>query len=219
MRTLFVFPNPYAHLDHKGRLAGAIPKPMPAGTFRDAVEHLCAVLKVVPGSYENDAKDGRGEGGVRPSRSDRYFSFGIQAEQMNVSPELVAFYEKMDHDGCIFLVKDASTFPVEKLAKARLAAVAQFKAAYGENAEPDFGFWGVGQFELDELIAEASKSVAEKLAEEAAAEPKRDPVKEAQEAREQVLADAAKEAARLGLVVQSSKTPKKVSGESGKGSA
>jgi hypothetical protein len=219
MKTLFVFPNPYAAIDHKGRLAGAFQRAASAGVVRSSVSHVGAKLNVTPGSYNNSAspEEGRGPGGVRASRADLFFSFDIQPVALPVSQDLEGIYGKADRDGDVFVVSSESEVPFERLAEARVDAIAKYVAAYGK--EPTAETWK-DQFQLDDDVKELCASVIEARQAKADAEPKPvSPAEAEKRARDEALAEAAKQLAALKEARAKNPPQKNTSGKpAGKGS-
>lgn len=194
MKTLHVFPNPYGHLDHKGRLAGACPQA--EGRRQDGAmpsrKLVGAELKMVAGSYESRDVDGD----YRKSRADVFFQFDAVAPvAVNVETDLAGWYEQRHKNGEVFVCESADALPIEALASARLKACAEFKAAYG--SEPDSSAWD-SQFPLDKVVAEAAKALAEDRKSREVEAPKPvDHVKAADEARKEALEKASKQAAKF----------------------
>jgi hypothetical protein len=161
METLYVFPNPYGHMDHKGRLSGACPEAeeRPAGAMPSR-RLVGAVLTMIAGSYNADASEGRGPGGTVPSNADLTFKFTAEAPiKMDVSGALAHFYRKAARDGDIILCAGADDLPLEKLAAARNALIADQKARYG--AAPDTSKFAE-QFSLDAIVADVAKALSDK---------------------------------------------------------
>jgi hypothetical protein len=195
MLTIYVFPNPYGHLDHKGRLAGAClqaegPR---SATTKPARKFVGAELKMVDGSYRPDSADG-----YLKSRSDTFFVFDCGAPvELKVDSQQAAWFTQRDANDELFVCKGAEDLPIERLASARLKAFADNQAAYG--APPDVSTWEA-QFPIDKAVAEAAGFLDADRKAKAPKEEKseaKDPLKVADEARKDALEKASKAAAKL----------------------
>lgn len=191
MAKIHLFPNPYAHVDHKGRLAGACPQvdgPRPQ-TVAYNPKHIGATLCMTEGSYINSEAEGRGPGGPRKSRADLYFKFdAIVPVELEVTPELSQFYLARKNDGSIFMCKPG-VVPFEELAMARLAA----EDMQGKIEDEQADLWK-SQFELDPLVAKISDALKKERAQVKPPEVKND-LAEQKKQREEALSNAAKAAA------------------------
>lgn len=210
MKTLYVFPNPYGHLDHKGRLAGACPQA--EGRRQDGAKPsrklVGAELKMVPGSYESRDVDGD----YRQSRADVFFQFdAVGPVAVNVETDIAGWYDQRHKNGEVFVCEGADALPIEALASARLKACAEFKAAYG--SEPDSAGWE-SQFALDTVVEEAAKALAaDRKSREVEAPKPVDHVKAAEQSRKEALEKAAQQAAKFKEdLAKRGKTPTKPNG-------
>lgn len=184
MPKLQLFPNPYHHLDHKGRLAGVAVElePLRAGHVRPLSRKIGAKLQMTEGSYVPGSVE-RGEEGPgigRQSRADLFHVFSDEPVTIECHESLVAPYQAMLKRGEVL---DGIDVPLDDLAKARLDCIAQHVAAYG--APPDTSTW-LAQFPIDDLVAKASEALvkaneeqAKKAAEKAAEDAKTAPAKQA----------------------------------------
>lgn len=166
-KTIFVFPNPYGLLDKNGMLAGMCPEAegRRAPGAIPSQRKIGAVLKMVPGSYDNSEAAGRAPGGPLQSRAEYVCEFtATQPIPVIVDAETEGYYVSRVRSKDIFLCKDAEDVPVHALAAARAKAVLDYVAAYG--APPPVEKWK-GQFAIDELIAELSKALIAKAEEDA----------------------------------------------------
>lgn len=204
-KTLFVMPNPYGQLDHLGRLAGGCleaegPRP---GNVMPARRFVGATFGMVPGSLNKSDEEGRGVGGPLGVKADYEFAFTASAPvAVSVTSATESFYISRGRSGCVFLCQGAEDVPLEALAKARMKAIADHKAAYGH--EPSTAGWEK-QFALDAVVADVCKLIQEREAAEAKkapappkAAPKadEDPLKAAKAALEKLRAPALKPAVK-----------------------
>ncbi len=152
VKTLLVFANPYLHLDHEGRLAGrcqAEPSPTPGdlrfvgASFHPATD--ASVVKFPQG-------DPRGS-----HAQDTVFDFAVEAASVEVS----AYYHQKLRSGELLAADPDGMPPWHDLARARNAAIQNFKAHYGDG--PDTAGWA-DQFQIDPQV----EAIAEKLAAHAA---------------------------------------------------
>jgi len=130
-RKLTVYPNPYAQLDASGRLAGAAPigetprltSIMPNRAFVGAIRVL----------LDHDTR-GRGPALAQQSRSEYRFEFGVDLVVVDSTGQLEAFYRQLARDADLFIVTDGKV-PMAKLAAARAAAMASYRAEQAHEAE------------------------------------------------------------------------------------
>ncbi len=175
-KTIYVFPNPYAHLDHRGWLAGGCPeaegKRSPSAL--PALRKIGARMVMVDGSYNANEAEGRGRGGPLQPRAEYEWVFDAKAPiALNVSVDLEPFYASRARGKDIFVLDlegspDRLDVPFEALANARIAAIAQFRAERGANAEVPVEKWRK-QFPLDAMVEQMAKAISESRAAEAAA--------------------------------------------------
>jgi hypothetical protein len=126
-KLLTVYPIPYSHLDANGRLAGATPVGENARADQTAVPNRLYIgaTRVV---LEHDTK-GREPGSTRLPRTESMFVWTGEAEQVDGSGALEQYYRQLEQQGEVVIIKDGETQPpLEKLAAARDAAIAQFRA-------------------------------------------------------------------------------------------
>lgn len=181
-QTLYVFPNPYAHLDHRGWLAGGCP--MAEGrrspTAMPALRKIGAEFKMIPGTYNANPDEGRGPGGTLAPKAEYEWSFpAAEPIALQVDASTMPFYASRAKAGDVFVVAKADDLPLEQLAAARLKAVADFRAAYGDD--PDLSHWAK-QFALDETVAKLCAAIEAKRkaeAQKAEAEAKKAEAEEA----------------------------------------
>lgn len=131
-----IYPNPYHHLDHKGRLAGACP--MEPAHRAGQRSFVCAELVLV-------GKEER-KGDPRGDREEYAFTFS--AEPMSISADPGWYYMQRARSGEVFAPRDGKA-PMAEWRAARAAAIAKAKA---EGTEPDTSGWAA-QFPLDKDIA------------------------------------------------------------------
>lgn len=160
-QTLTLYPNPYLTIDHRGMLAGACPEPeeRPAGSFPTR-RHIGAKT-VFLGEEIRDKAGGGAPGTPVPNKHHYAWKFDSEPTTVTVpNAAFRAFYETRlrgpDHE--IFVADADGDPPIAKLAAARLDAIEKFVANYG--VEPPHEKW-VDQFELDEIVAQAMKPLAE----------------------------------------------------------
>jgi len=189
MTTIHVFPNPYALLDAKGRLAGACPKvePVRVGGGMPACEFVGAKRTMLAGTYNANEAEGRAEGGPLGAKGEILFTFDVvEPIALTVDASQTAYYVCRNRSADAFTCVDPKSVPVERLARARSAAIAGHVAAYG--SEPDTKGWPA-QFPLDETIAGLAKTLDER--EKAIAQAKLDDGSAAiKAAREKAIAQA-----------------------------
>jgi hypothetical protein len=166
MTKIKVHANPYSVLDHKGRLAGAllIAEPrrstatVPTRQFVGAKLEVVSVETLSNHISPTGERYARGHGMPQGTRTDNEFIFTGEPMEVDASGSMGAFYAHALKDGSIFEAGADGSAPLEKLARARLAAIAQRKAEMGEA--PATTDWE-RQFPLDLEVAEASKLLAE----------------------------------------------------------
>lgn len=181
-QTLYVFPNPYAHLDHRGWLAGGCP--MAEGrrspTAMPSLQKIGAEFAMIPGTYNANPEEGRGVGGPLAPRAEYEWTFSaVEPIALQVDASLMPFYASRAKAGDVFVVGKADDLPLEQLAAARLKAIADFRAAYGED--PDVAHWAK-QFALDTTVARLCDAIEAKRkaeAQRAAADAKKAEAEEA----------------------------------------
>ena len=150
LKTLTVYANPYLHLDHEGRLAGACQlDPTHAG---GELRHVGASLheehtKIVEVFDEGDARGTHNQ--------DTVHAFSAEPMTLPRSP----FHIDRVRDGELLLADAGGKPPWLALAKARIAALALWVAHYTE--EPDTTFWKE-QYALDGPVAEVADALAAK---------------------------------------------------------
>lgn len=158
MPTIKLFPNPYHHIDHKGRLAGIAFELEAVRDGRAVARHrlIGAKLTMVDGSYVPDTVDRNIEGLGVLGHGDVFHLFNDEPVEVVCADEHVGPYQFQAKNGELFIADDV---PLEGLAAARLDAIAKFVAAYGKA--PDTTTWGF-QFPIDEIVANVSESLGAK---------------------------------------------------------
>jgi hypothetical protein len=141
-----VYCNPYCHLDHKGRLAGACPmEPTHRAGERS---YVCADMAMAGKVVRKN--DPRGD------REDYVFAF--TAEPMSIDADPGWYYMQRARSGEVFAPRDGKP-PMDAWLKARAEAVAAWTAQAG--SPPDFAAWAE-QFPFDADIAKAASPVKAK---------------------------------------------------------
>mgnify|MGYP003553216097 FL=1 len=153
MPTVHLFPNPYHHLDHKGRLAGIAFQLEPRAPHRRLIG---ARISMVDGSYVPDSVERDIESLGVLGHGDVFHFFGDEPVAVQCADEHVGPYQAQAKAGEIFLCDEV---PLEGLAAARLDAVAQHVAAYGKA--PDTAAWSY-QFPIDDIVAQVAEGLAAK---------------------------------------------------------
>lgn len=178
--------NPYHHIDHRGRLAGACDEPEPLRPSGPQVSHrrlIGAERKETEGSFVKEDK----RTGVQ-AHSDLFFAFSAEPVDVHAphGPILFHYMDLIKNAEVLVAEKDGS-MPMDALAEQRIAAIERVKAETGDI--PDTSQWEA-QFPLDPKVAEhASKMVVRVAAERAA---KAEKTKKDAEAKAQKIADAQK---------------------------
>ena len=160
-QTLTVFANPYGHLDHEGRLAGACqrePEPTLHQLRHVGAEFHPQLTKVLEKFDEGDARGSH--------RQDTVMRFGSDV----VTLPKTTYYVDRIRDGELFLSANGNP-PWIELAKARNAAVAKHVAETGEK--PDASFWQSEQYPLDADVAKIAEALAAKVEADAKADVKK----------------------------------------------
>lgn len=206
-RTITVFPNPYAHIDANGRLAGATPVgELPRKT---SIAPTRSFVGATRQTIETDSAD-RGPQFTQQSRSEYQFVWGTEPVVVDASDSLGAYYQQLAAAGDIFILPEGRPeVPLAKLAAARSAAFEQYRAEQSHNAEcakltdskascdcisdPDASEWAK-QFPLDLDVAAAAKLLADKAAKDAET-AKAEQEKAAKDAASKAKAEADKAAA------------------------
>lgn len=175
-RTLTVYANPYAHIDANGRLAGATPiaeavRPTSAPPARQFVGATRVLVE-----YD---KAGRGIGSAQQPRAEYLWQFTGEGLEVPATGQLGAYYQQRIASGELFPAGKDGSIPLAALAKARSAALEQFRAEQGEDAETTE--WG-DQFPLD-LQAEAAADIVAEQDAAAATKAKADAERTATAAR------------------------------------
>jgi hypothetical protein len=155
MQKLSLFPNPYAHLDHEGRLAGACPmgESLRAITVLPSRRYIGARIEQL--RYEK-----RPAGTGQQSRASLRFVFGVEPVEVSFTdPMLEAFY---GHRMRTREVLAAGPKQLDELAAARVKAIAEWRANYGADP-PAMSDWAK-QFPLDEAVAKHADESAKKPA-------------------------------------------------------
>ena len=174
LTELWVMAIPYIHLDHRGWLSGAVVEPPAHGRGRAIVTHVGATHSMVEGSYDIGEKGGpgrvgpdptgapgRGEGQPVQPQADYIRTFSSEPVKVLADELQYQFYLARAREPAeIVIVNDADDLPVEALAKARLDAIADWRAHYGDRDLP-FDVWEK-QFPIDKQIAELAKAIAKK---------------------------------------------------------
>jgi hypothetical protein len=165
---MFVFPNPYGHLDHNGRLADVCSKgerPYAAGKMPKR-EWIGATLDREHAERTYDPGD---EGqGISPT-SELRFIFDVAPVFIEEHPALRAYYKHAFDTRDLFKVAKADEVPIDQLALARDAAIERWRAEHGEA--PDDAEWA-SQFAIDEQVKARSVAIAKEAAAKAEAEAK-----------------------------------------------
>jgi hypothetical protein len=161
LQTFLFFPNPYAQLDHKGRLAGVVPEIEPLRRGGPPLNRkIGATLKLVEGSFKPGSEEDRSY-----PKGDVFHVFSVDPVEVNFDDSLTSEYNALVSRGELF---DGRELPLEALAKARVSAIAAHVATYGK--EPDVLAW-VSQFALDQDVAEAAKLLPKPEASKPVAQP------------------------------------------------
>ena len=123
---VYVWANPYGCLDHRGWLAGATPlDPKHGGGVRMHVSATFVALSVEKrGPADNDGRDDHQES-----------AWEFSAEPLEIPFAPGRTYHGHVKAGCLIVGKKDAP-PLEQLAAARAKAVADWKAAYGEEPLP-----------------------------------------------------------------------------------
>lgn len=209
MHKFLIWANPYVHVDARGWLAGGLPIPAPVGTSRAAPSFVGAVREMVPGTYDKGAEvpgTGRLSRDVgmaqHPRQQTAFSSFADAAVEVTVDHEGAMFLRQRDAAGDVFVVSAADDVPLERLARARMRAVAKFKAERGADAKVPVEKWAE-QFPLDEVVASLAtdleaddKAEVEAVAPESAPEPARTNGEAALKAAREAIAARKAEAAK-----------------------
>lgn len=152
-----VIGNPYHSLDHKSRLAGACPEPEPVrrgGAQQPLRRYVGATRKMAEGSFVESAgyafKDGP------HGRGDIYWEFSAVPIEVYAEGHLEHFYLHRFRHEELFSVED--DVPIEKLARARMKAFAEYQLAYGKD--PDTSTWAE-QFKIDDQVRDAVQKIVE----------------------------------------------------------
>lgn len=144
-----LYPNPYHHLDHKGRLAGACPM---EPTHRAGTRaYVCAEMLCVNKAELDDDKSLKDDPDARGMREHHGFTFSV--EPMNISADPGWYYMQRARSGEVFAPRDGKP-PMALWAFARAKAAAEWSAQHGES--PDFAVWAE-QWPLDAQIAEFAR--------------------------------------------------------------
>ncbi len=183
MHTLLLYPNPYAALDHNGLLAGrcVVCEEVRPGHIEPVNAFVGATLEFIG----SETRDPHAEGtlGMPVGLKHRYeCKFSSDPTRVNASAGALASYWtcRLAGEPEVFKAEADGGPPLEKLAAARLDAIAKFVSMYGKP--PPIEKWAK-QFALDELVAQVAevvqvqrdaeweqhKTAAKKTAEEAAA--------------------------------------------------
>lgn len=159
MSILLLYPNPYAHLDHNGLLAGLCPvaeevrpgEVMPTRTFISGrLEHVGA---------ENRDPHAEGEVGMPVGAKHHYEArFSSDPTPVSAPPGAMAsFYAcRLGGSAECFRAEADGGPPLLAMANARLDAITRWKLSYG--TEPPTAKWAK-QFELDDVVAKISEVV------------------------------------------------------------
>jgi hypothetical protein len=184
-KTLFVFPNPYGHIDHNGDLAGGCQEAEEprAITAMPANRKIGATLTMVEGSLVVGEQHARGDGYPRGAKADYEWRFDAQAPiAIQVTPNTESFYHRRFSENgtppCLFKCEGPEDLPLEKLARARIDAIAML-AANQPDVEINEKRWEQ-QFPLDPVVADLAKDILAK--EKADAEDAKQEAKKAADA-------------------------------------
>ena len=138
-----VYPNPYQHLDHTGRLAGACPM---EPTHRAGTRaFVCAEVVLVNKKALDDDKGLDAE--TKAARE--HYGFTFSTEPMSISADPGWYYMQRARSGEVFAPRDGKP-PMAQWTAARAKAVAEWKAQTG--VDPDFAVWAE-QWPLDKDIS------------------------------------------------------------------
>lgn len=165
-KTIALFANPYHGLDAMGRLAGACPVgelPRPAGSLPSR-QCVGAERTMTGGSYVPDSADQGlriavadrgGNLAIAPfimSTADVFWQFDGEAHEYHIGDRrLEHFYSERVKHGEVFEAEADGSAPIAKLAKARAAAIASWKAHYGDEPLP-LDVWAK-QYPLESVVA------------------------------------------------------------------
>lgn len=166
-KQMLVFANPYAHIDHLGRLACAFPvaeaprstAAMPVGAFVGAKRQVVSVDKMSNHKDDNGHPYPRGKGYPQLSRTN--FQWLFQSEPVSVPADgpLSGHYLSGLATGDILAVDKSGSVPLGALAAAREAAIASWTREH-DGELPDLEAWAL-QFPLDLDVAAACEVIAE----------------------------------------------------------
>lgn len=154
-RKQTVHANPYAHIDANGRLAGATPMgELPRSTSTPPVREYVGATRVL---LDLD-KAGRGVGASQLPRAEYMWKWSGEPVVVDATGPLGAYYQQRIASGEVFAASEKDGLPLVALARARKAALEQFKAEQGQDA--DTSEWAE-QFPLDDQVEAAMALVAE----------------------------------------------------------
>ncbi len=149
-----VYPNPYGHLDHAGRLAGACP--MEPTHRAGARAFVCASLSLLNGKELDDDKALKDDLETRGQRERHGFTFAV--EPMLISADPGWYYASRARSGEVFTPRDGKP-PIAQWAAARTKAALEWAAQH--NEPPPFHTWQE-QWQLDKDVAAFLASKTEK---------------------------------------------------------
>ncbi len=213
--TIYVFPNPYGHIDHNGALAGGCheveerraPGALPAN------RKIGASLCVIDGSIKDDSDKpvelaARGDGLPLGIKADYVWKFDASAPiAILATPTTLPVYiSRCRENGtppCLIRCDGPEDLPLVKLAEQRLDAIERMKSL-DPNCKVDEAGW-LAQFPLDATVKELAELVAKERA-DAEAKAKADRADAAKKLADAADKKRADDAARAKAALDSAKS-------------